>query len=143
LKEGPSPLGSLYLFQGIHMHVARGFLVVLSLAVALAGTAVGAEAQGRGKAKYGRGDAHAEKRKVTKDRALVVTREVLVSRGYDVTRVEDRGDFIIVYYRQGNRGRGRGKGPPATMIIRRTPERIVFERAPRAVLVDINFRLQL
>jgi hypothetical protein len=124
------------------MHVARGYLIALSFALALAGTAARAEAQGRGNGKHGRGDAH-EKTKVTKDRALVVTREVLVSRGYDVMRVEDRGDFIIVYYRQGNRGRGRGKGPPATMIIRRTPERIVFERAPSAVLIDINLRLKL
>lgn len=124
------------------MHVARGYLIALSLALALAGTAARAEAQGRGNGKHGRGNAH-EKTKVTKDHALVVTREVLVSRGYDVMRVEDRGDIIIVYYRQGNRGRGRGKGPPATMIIRRTPERIVFERAPSAVLIDINLRLKL
>jgi hypothetical protein len=143
LKEGRARLARGVSFKGIHMCNARGLLVSLTLAVAVTATAARVEAQGRGKGAPGRGSADAGKSKVTKDRALVVTREVLVSRGYDVTRVEDRGDFIIVHYRQGNRGRGRGKGPPGTMIIRRTPERIVFERAPSAVLVDINLRLKL
>jgi hypothetical protein len=128
------------------MRISRGILVALSLGAVLAGTAARAQAQGRGRGRDNGVDAlhlRAEKPVVSKDRALVVTREVLVKRGYDVMLVEDRGDFIIVHYRKGNRGRGRGKGPPATMIIRRTPERIVFERAPSAVLVDINLRLKL
>src|SRR6266550_876053 len=58
---------------------------------------------------------------VTNDRALVVTREVLVKQGYDVVRVERGGPDIVVWYRAGNRGRGKGKGPPVRMVIHRPP----------------------
>jgi hypothetical protein len=61
-----------------------------------------AAAQGRGPKKYA----------VTGDRALVVTREVLVKQGYQVVRVENRGPDIVVWYRAGNRGRGKGRARP-------------------------------
>jgi len=80
---------------------------------------------------------------VTNDRALVVTREVLVKQGYDVVRVERGGPDIVVWYRAGNRGRGKGKGPPVRMVIRRTEERVVFLQAPSAILVDIDLKLKL
>src|SRR5881275_1282566 len=65
----------------------------------LLGTAAPAAAQGRGR---GRGP---KKYVVTNDRALVVTREVLVRHGYEVVRVEDGGPDVVVWYRRGNRGR--------------------------------------
>ncbi len=80
---------------------------------------------------------------VTNDRALVVTREVLVKQGYDVVRVERGGPDIVVWYRAGNRGRGKGKGPPVRMVIHRTEDRVVFLQAPTSILVDIDLRLKL
>jgi hypothetical protein len=90
-------------------------------------------AQGKGPKRYA----------VTTDRALVVTKEVLVKQGYEVVRVEDSGRDYVVWYRRGNRGRGKGKGPPVRMVIHRTEDRVVFLSTPSAVLVDIDVRLKL
>ncbi|MEX2155526.1 MAG: hypothetical protein WD773_01665 [Gemmatimonadales bacterium] len=76
-------------------------------------------------------------------RAMSVTREVLVGQGYEVVRTEIRGNDRIVYYRRGNMGRGKGKGPLVKLIIRRTANRVVFVDAPDAILVDINVKLRL
>jgi hypothetical protein len=89
----------------------------------------------------GKSHKKADKHVVTTDRAIVVTREVLVSKGYEVVRVENRDDVRVVYYRAGNKGRGKGKGPVEMMIIRPARERVVIEQAPRLVLADINIRL--
>src|SRR5437773_2412819 len=93
----------------------------------LLGTAAPAAAQGRGR---GRGP---KKYVVTNDRALVVTREVLVRHGYEVVRVEDGGPDVVVWYRRGNRGRGRGKGPPVKMVIRREADGVVLVRCSCAI----------
>src|SRR5256886_15231058 len=85
-------------------------------------------AQGKGPKKYA----------VTNDRALVVTREVLVKQGYEVVRVENSGRDYIVWYRRGNRGRGKGKCPPAEMVIYRTEARGAFFSVSRAELVGIG-----
>src|SRR5882724_3245053 len=90
-------------------------------------------AQGKGPKKYA----------VSNDRALVVTKEVLVKQGYEVVRVENSGRDYIVWYRRGNRGRGKGKGPPVKMVIHRTEDRVVFLSVPSAVLVDIDVRLRM
>lgn len=76
-------------------------------------------------------------------RARSVTREVLVRQGFEVVRIETAGNDQVVYYRRGNMGRGKGKGPMAKMIIRRVENRIVFVDTPDAILVDINLRLRL
>ena len=81
------------------------------------------------------------KRVVTTDRAIVVTREVLVKHGYEVVRVETVRGARVVYYRRGNMGRGRGKGPIVRMVIRPVEERVVFEQAPRGLVAEINVRL--
>jgi len=104
-------------------------LTLLLLAV----LAMPAAAQGRGPKKYG----------VTTDRALVVTKEVLVKQGYEVVRVENSGRDYVVWYRRGNMGRGKGKGPPVRMVIHRDVDRVVFLETPNAVLVDIDVRLKL
>ncbi len=99
----------------------------------LAISAVPLAAQGKGPKKYA----------VTSDRALVVTREVLVKQGYEVVRVENSGHDIVVWYRRGSRGRGKGKGPPVKMVIHRDADRVVFLNTPSPVLVDIDVRLKL
>jgi hypothetical protein len=91
-------------------------------------------AQGRG---------HKKEFVVAPNRAVITTRDVLVSHGYEVVRMEIRGDDRILYYRRGNMGRGKGKGPLVKLIIRRVENRVVFVDTPDAVLVDINVRLKL
>jgi hypothetical protein len=80
---------------------------------------------------------------VAPTRARSVTREVLVRQGFEVVRIETVGNDQVVYYRRGNMGRGKGKGPMAKMIIRRVENRIVFIDTPDAILLDINLRLKL
>jgi len=101
---------------------------------ALAVSVAPAHAQGKGKEKhYG----------VSSDRAVSLTRTVLVRQGYDVVRVERVGATQVVYYRAGNRGRGKGKGPVRKMVIRTVERRIVFENTPPAIMVDIDVDLKL
>jgi len=76
-------------------------------------------------------------------RAMSVTREVLVGQGYEVVRTEIRGNDRIVYYRRGNMGRGKGKGPLVKLIIRRTGNRVVFVDTPDRILLDVNVKLRL
>jgi len=107
--------------------------VVLPLLLALAGAAAPAAAQGKGPKHYA----------VSHDRAIVVTREVLVKQGYDVVRVVIVGGDRVVYYRRGNMGKGKGKGPMQKMIIRRVENRIVFVDVPDVILFDIDIKLRL
>jgi hypothetical protein len=80
---------------------------------------------------------------VAPSRAMSVTREVLVRQGFEVVRIEIVGNDRVIYYRRGNMGRGKGKGPLVKMIVRRVQNRVVFVDTPDAVLVDINLRLRL
>jgi hypothetical protein len=80
---------------------------------------------------------------VSTDRAVSVTRTVLVDRGYQVVRVERIGATHVVYYRRGNMGRGKGKGPLRRMVIRTVRDRVVFEETEPSVQVDIDVRLKL
>ncbi|HKA59663.1 MAG TPA: hypothetical protein VKD28_13675 [Gemmatimonadales bacterium] len=80
---------------------------------------------------------------VTSNRAISVTRDVLVRQGYEVIRIETVKNDEVVYYRRGNMGKGKGKGPPMKMIIRRVENRVVFVDTPDAILVDINVTLRL
>jgi hypothetical protein len=80
---------------------------------------------------------------VTSDRAYSIMKDVLGKHGYEVVRIEIKGGDRLVYYRAGNMGRGRGKGPVRTMIIRRVENRIVFVDVPDVVLVDVDVRLRL
>ena len=99
-------------------------------------------AQGKGHGKSHVPPGHAKKKVVTADQAIVVTREVLVSHGYEVVRVELVQGTRVVYYRRGNMGRGRGKGPIEKIVIRPEPDRVVFvAQPPRGLMVDINVRL--
>jgi hypothetical protein len=118
------------------MHPRR-FVAGLALVFgALALSAAPAHAQGKGKDK----DKHYS---VTSDRAVNVTRTVLVRQGFDVVRIERVGATQVVYYRAGNHGRGKGKGPLERMVIRTVDRRVVFEEVPPAVMVDIDVNLKL
>jgi hypothetical protein len=124
---------------------------LLLLPIAAAVFATDAHAQGKGK---GNGEKHDHvivqqghdkrakaKRVVTSDEAVDATRIVLREHGYELVRVEQRRDTRIVYYRRGNMGRGKGKGPIMYMVVRPSPDRIIIERAPSPLLMQINVRL--
>ena len=106
------------------------------LALSLLGVLVAAPlvAQGHG---------HKKEFEVAPSRAVSVTRDVLVHQGYEVIRIETVGKDQVVYYRRGNMGKGKGKGPPLKMIIRHVENRVVFVDTPDAILVDINVKLTL
>lgn len=80
---------------------------------------------------------------VSNDKAVSVTREVLVRRGFEVVRVETHGDTRTIFYRAGNQGRGKGKGKLERMVIRREADRVIFVETPSAILVDIDLKLKL
>jgi hypothetical protein len=80
---------------------------------------------------------------VATDRAIVVTRDVLVRHGYRVVRVEETGDTRIVWYRAGNNGRGKGQGRLEKLVIRREHDHVVFVDTPPVFLADIDIRLRL
>src|SRR5262245_59844857 len=71
------------------------------------------------------GHGHKKEFEVAPDRAVSVTREVLVHQGYEVVNIENHGDDQVVYYRRGNMGHGKGKGPKMKMIIRRVENRVL------------------
>jgi hypothetical protein len=117
------------------MRSARTLVCSLLALVALLGFAPGTvQAQGKAKHKH---------YIVSSDKAVSVTRTVLVQRGYTVVRIDRVGGTHVVYYRRGNMGRGKGKGPLQRLVIRRLRDRVVFEEAEPSVLVDIDVRLKL
>lgn len=117
------------------MSTARQMVWTAVTAAALFGIAVmPAHAQGRSK----------EKRyAVSGDKAVSVTRTVLIEQGYQVVRVERVGPTHVIYFRRGNQGRGKGKGPMQRMVIRTVRDRVFFEEADPSVLVDIDIKLKL
>jgi hypothetical protein len=116
---------------------------VLGLGTALvAALALGitpAAAQQRVAAANRKGDK--EQPAVTLDLALSATKQVLVQQGFEVLSVETLSDRQIVMYRAGNQGRGRGKGPPARLVIRRVENRIVLDDTPDNLKVAIGVKL--
>ena len=117
------------------MRVVRQILWSGLAVVALVSiTAAPVHAQGKSKDKHYR---------VSTDKALSVTRTVLVEQGYRVVRVERVGATQVIYFRRGNNGRGKGKGPIQRMVIRTVRDRVFFEEAEPSVLVNIDVRLKL
>jgi hypothetical protein len=117
------------------MSSPRGLLFSALLMVAVIGVNA-APAQAQGKAKH-------KEYVVTTERAMSVTRSVLIRQGYTVVRIDRVGPTRVVYYRRGNMGRGKGKGPLQRLVIRTVRDRIVFEEAEPTVLVDIDVKLKL
>ncbi|MBA3445595.1 MAG: hypothetical protein H0T58_12190 [Gemmatimonadales bacterium] len=99
-------------------------------------TAAPAHAQGKAKGK----DKHYA---VSSDKAVRVSRAVLIEQGYYVVRVERVGATQVIYFRRGNNGRGKGKGPLQRMVIRTVRDRVFFEEAEPSVLVNIDIKLKL
>ena len=117
------------------MRTSRQLLWSALVAVTLIGLAASpAHAQGKGKYKH---------YVVSTDRAITVTRTVLVRQGYDVVRVQRVGPTQVVYYRPGKKWRGKGKPPVHRMVIRTVENRVVFEDTEPSVLMDIDVRLKL
>ena len=116
------------------MSVVRHLLWSGFTAAALMASAAPAEAQVKAKPKH---------YVVPSEKAVSVTRSVLIRQGYMVVRVERVGPTQVVYYRRGNMGRGKGKGPIQRLVIRTVRERVVFEEIEPAVLIDIDVRLKL
>lgn len=107
-------------------------LVLLTL-----GTAP-AWAQGRGQGPKKHEDG---KPKVTVEVAVAAARDVLVTQGFEVVRVESKPDYQIIYYRAGNQGRGKGQGPPVRLVVRRVDDSIVLEEAPDGLRLEIGVKL--
>lgn len=105
----------------------------LALVVLLASRTVPAHAQGEGKYKH---------YVISNERAISVTRRVLIHQGYTVVRIQRVGPTHVVYYRRGNMGRGKGKGPLQRMVIRTVRDRVMFEETEPTVLVDIDIKLR-
>ena len=108
----------------------RALLLAVGLALALP---AGGHAQGNSHKAY----------KASPDQASTTVREVLDQHGWVFVRFEDRGGDRIVYYRRGNRGRGKGLGPMESFVIRRVERQVVFVNVPDVILVDIDLRLSL
>ena len=81
--------------------------------------------------------------KANATKAVSVTRTVLERQGYTVVRVERVGSTRVVYYRRGNNGRGKGKGPLQKLVIRTVRDRVVFEDTAPEIMVDIDVKLRL
>ena len=111
-------------------------------AILAAASASPALAQGRGHGEKGLPPGQAKKL-VTPAQAVVVSRDVLISHGFEVVRVETIKTGQIIYFRRGNNGRGRGLGPVEKMIVRPSGSTVVFESVPDRVLLDIRVRLGL
>ena len=119
------------------MRPGRHLLWSAIATVALLGIAAApAEAQGKAKGKY-------KHYVVSTDRAISVTRTVLVHQGYDIVRIQRVGATQVVYYRPGKKWRGRGRPPVHRMVIRTVENRVVFEDTEPSVLVDIDVKLKL
>ena len=97
-----------------------------------------AYAQDRGR---GQNKANKDKATVSVEVTITATRDVLREQGFDIVRIEQEDDFQIVYYRRGNRGRGRGGGPVERLVIRWTPERVEVRDAPDEIRIGIEVKL--
>ena len=118
------------------MRTARQ-LIWSSLAIVALGGLMTAPAQAQGKA-HGKYKHYV----VSSEKAVTVTRTVLVRQGYEVVRVQRVGPTQIVYYRPGKKWRGKGRRPVYRMVIRTVENRVVFEETEPSVLVDIDIRLK-
>ena len=128
----------------MHRHARYALIVLATAGLWLAGTDAQAQGNTSGDWKAPPGSGNKKKVKVpSANEAVVVAREILVKHGYEIVRVDVVEETRVIYYRMGNRGRGKGKGRLMKIVVRREPERVVFVDAPRAVLIDINVRLGL
>src|SRR5688500_11175568 len=121
----------------MHRYTRYALLTIAAAGLWVAGSVAEAQGNANGERKPSPASGNKTQVKVisTGD-AVIVAREMLVKYGYEVVRVDSVEDRRVIYYRAGNRGRGRGKGRLMKIIVRREPDRVVFVAAPRVVLVD-------
>jgi hypothetical protein len=126
----------------MHRYARYALVAAATAGLWLAGTAAHAQGNPSGDWKAPPGSGNKKKvRVIPMNEGVAIAREILVKHGYEVVRVDIVDETRVIYYRVGNRGRGRGHGRLQRIVVRREPERIVFVDAPRLVLVDINVRL--
>lgn len=87
--------------------------------------------------------AKAARKRVTSSQAVIVTREVLLSNGYQIVKVVPSGTTQVIYYRRGNRGNGRGLGPVERIYVVPAGEIVRFQSVPDPLLSTILRRLGL
>lgn len=109
--------------------------LVAACLLALSSHPAAAQRSGRGR------QAREARRAVTVELAVSAARDVLVAKGFQVVRVETEDDIQVVYYRRGNRGRGRGLGPIERLVIRRSVDTVVVEEAPDELRLEIGVKL--
>ena len=114
----------------------RTALLAAAVPLLLAAAVTTADAQGKKGHPHG-GPPGQMKKRVSTDDAVSMTRVVLVEHGFTVLRVERVYDGQVVYYRKGK------KGAEERILVRPTTDRVVFERAPQPVLMQVNLRLGL
>ena len=85
--------------------------------------------------------ANGPKKVVTTTQAVVVTREVLLSNGYQVVNVVPSGATQVIYYRRGNRGNGRGLGPVEKIVVVPSGSVVQLQSVPQPLLATILRRL--
>ena len=126
--------------------LALRLITTLSIAAALtAASAVATPVLAQGKKGGGaaatRTPPGQAKKQVTTSQAVVLSRDLLVKHGFTVVRVETVKGAQVIYYRAGNRGRGRGLGPVQSMIVRPSGSIVTFEAVPEKVRLDIKLQL--
>lgn len=83
----------------------------------------------------------AARKRVTSSQAVIVTREVLLSNGYQIVNVVPTGTTQVIYYRRGNRGNGRGLGPVEKIYVVPAGDIVRFQSVPEPLLSTILRRL--
>lgn len=128
----------------MHRRTRYALTAAVAVGVWLVGSPAQSQSTANGAWKTPSGSGNKEKvRTISTNEAVVAARSVLVKHGYEVVRVDVVRDTRVIYYRLGNRGRGRGKGRLMKIVVRRDRERVIFDHAPKIVVVDINVRLGL
>src|ERR1041385_5688117 len=83
----------------------------------------------------------AARKHVTPSQAVIVSRDVLISNGYQIVNVVPSGATQVIYFRRGNMGRGRGLGPVEKMYVVPAGDVVRFTSVPEPLLTTILRRL--
>ena len=85
----------------------------------------------------------AARKRVSTSDAVIVTRDVLISNGYQVVNVVPSCATQVIYFRRGNRGNGRGLGPVEKIVVVPAGDVVRFTSGPQPLLATILRRLGL
>jgi hypothetical protein len=122
---------------------AKGAVVVTSKGEVVSGRKADKAVKKAVKAEQKRDKAleKAARKRVSTSDAVIVTRDVLISNGYQVVNVVPSGTSQVIYYRRGNRGNGRGLGPVEKIIVVPAGDVVRFTSGPQPLLATILRRL--